>query len=112
MDGISPSYQTARLGPGRHKAPGAVVCVMELASYVLGSFGREGLGWLRRRGWWSDEDHKLYLWLVDRLIELGVDTSSRSWLLSRLAENVQATVEAPAPTPAAEAPAEELALVA
>src|SRR5205085_6126375 len=38
MAGISPSempsYQTARLGPGRHKAPGAVVCVMELASML------------------------------------------------------------------------------
>jgi hypothetical protein len=32
----SPSFQTARLGIGRHDRPGAVVCVMELASMIAG----------------------------------------------------------------------------
>jgi hypothetical protein len=30
------SYQTARLGPGRHDGPGAVVCIMELAAMLSG----------------------------------------------------------------------------
>jgi hypothetical protein len=30
------SHQTARLGPGRHRDPGEVVCVMELASMLAG----------------------------------------------------------------------------
>jgi hypothetical protein len=32
----SPTYQTTRLGTGRHDRPGAVVCVMELASMLAG----------------------------------------------------------------------------
>jgi hypothetical protein len=32
----SPSFQTARLGIGSHDRPGAVVCVMELASMIAG----------------------------------------------------------------------------
>jgi hypothetical protein len=65
----------------------------EIAFYVLGSLFRQGTGWFRRRGWWSDEDHRLMLYLVDRLIEMGVDTDSRSALLAKLAENVQAAIE-------------------
>jgi len=30
------NHQTTRLGPGRHDGPGAVVCVMELASMLAG----------------------------------------------------------------------------
>jgi len=30
------TYQTARLGPGRHDGPGAVVCIMELAAMLSG----------------------------------------------------------------------------
>src|SRR5438874_10885336 len=30
------TYQTARLGVGRHDRPGAVVCIMELASMLAG----------------------------------------------------------------------------
>jgi hypothetical protein len=30
------TYQTARLGPGRHTGPGPVVCAMELASMLAG----------------------------------------------------------------------------
>ena len=33
------TYQTARLGPGRHDGPGAIVCIMELAA-MLSGFGR------------------------------------------------------------------------
>ena len=41
MDGNRPSpematYQTARLGPGRHDGPGAIVCIMELAAMLSG----------------------------------------------------------------------------
>ena len=36
MAADAPSHQTAGLGPGRHDGPGAVVCVMELASMLAG----------------------------------------------------------------------------
>jgi hypothetical protein len=40
MEGTLPpegaTYQTARLGVGRHDGPGAVVCIMELASMLAG----------------------------------------------------------------------------
>jgi hypothetical protein len=37
MAGKPPAnHQTTRLGPGRHEGPGAVVCVMELASMLAG----------------------------------------------------------------------------
>src|SRR5947209_11484634 len=36
MAADAPSHQTARLGPGRHDGPGAVVCIMELASMLAG----------------------------------------------------------------------------
>src|SRR5947209_8014561 len=33
---MAPTHQTARLGPGRHDRPGAVVCIMQLTTILSG----------------------------------------------------------------------------
>ena len=63
-----------------------------IAEYVVGSLFREGRGWLRKRGGWSDETHASLLALIDRLIAMG-PRRSIDLVLMALAEQVQDAVE-------------------
>ena len=61
-----------------------------IARYVVGSLGRDGRGWLRLHGGWSDETHKSLLRLVDRMIAMG-PKSGLDELLAELTHRVRRT---------------------
>jgi hypothetical protein len=60
----------------------------EIAGYVVRALSPHRLGWLRRRGGWSDKTHRSMLELFDRLITMG-SKQGVDELLEELSERLE-----------------------